>query len=898
MNVSETLDAITQLQNDNPDKVGTVLALTQEYPSGILTTNNPLFGAFAAEYPIQITSLLTSSFSSYTNENIFSAYSSSYRSFITTNSITQYTNNLSTVGYNAIPNLFNVLKTEGGAVSSSLTVKNELILLKLDKNKINTLISCSLSDDEEVLSQGRLQFAKEMVSWMNDKIKQQNLFYYYTPTNIALNYSDDDSLDDSYAQLKTQNVYNYFNLNYENESKLVDEKLLPGVLHQILLYKDASSKQITGAFITPQRPNHFAIKQIFGSKLDSKFISNNSANPNIDFTYVPDINNDFGSNLYSNWKATTYLSGAYTHPNGYHLIDQARTKLNNTNLHIELGSSRFTNFVQETQTRLSDEIPYYAKVSFGIPRQEFNFIDTDLYRLLWDELGVKTVFGSLINSLYVNGTVLDESKLLINDSYSTSSVNINLLKFFNDYYNTSDITNSGSNECSDSPYQLKTNTKIGPSTNTVDEVYASLGYNSDFISFSYPLPIPKNNQSSFMEQFTNITNTDEYNFRKHLTPSLANSYYAAFLNKSYPTKSKFYFLTKIAKYLVQDDGSESFVQNFYFDLRNIVLNRTLSSDDMVYEFFDNQIHTNKRYVYKTTQLIIVPALAYGYTAADVVDIGTDMCLEVGISYIPTYKLIEVPIETKSDIVVLESPPVRPQIQFYPILNNRNKVLLQINPSGFDETTEPIIIEDLDIGIFDKVLESQNSTDLVSFSHVPEESGIEKYEIYRLTKYPSSYKDFSNNKIADINNVSDSSETYYDTVRTNVPYYYCVRSKNYRGLVSNPTNIYKITLVEDGEFFTLQQEIIENLNSENTYSRSTLKEVKRFLHISPSEIQRVSNISVEGTASEAISEFPLTTVSDQVWGKKFKVRVRSKSSGKTLDFNITFNKNNSGEYIPE
>lgn len=894
MKVSETLDAITQLQNDNPDKVGIVLALTEEYPSGILTTNNPLFGAFAAEYPIQITSLLTSSFSSYTNENIFSAYSSSYRSFITTNSITQYTNNLSTVGYNSIPNLFNVLKTEGGAVSSSLTVKNELILLKLDKNKINTLISCSLSDDEEVLSQGRLQFAKEMVSWMNDKIKQQNLFYYYTPTDISLNYSDDDNLDDSYAQLKTQNVYNYFDLNYENESKLVDEKLLPGVLHQILLYRDASSRRISGEFITPLRPNHFAIKQIFGSKLDSKFISNNNANPSIDFTYIPDINNDFNSNFYSNWKATTYLSGAYTHPNGYHVVDQTRTKLNNTNLHIELSSS-LPNFVEETQTKLSDEIPYYAKVSFGIPRQEFNFIDSVSSVLRVDEVSLKTIFGSLMNSLYVNGTVLDESKLLIDNIYSTSSVNINLLKFFNDYYNTSDGPN---NECSDSPYQLKTNTNIGPSTNTIDEVYASLGYNSDSVSYSNPLPIAKNSQSSYMGDFTNITDSDEYNFRKHLTPSLANSYYAVFLQKRYPTKSKFYFLTKIAKYLVQDDGSETFVQNFYFDLRNSVLNRTLSSDDVVYEFFDNQIHTNKRYVYKTTQLIIVPALAYGYTAADVIDVATDMCLAVGISYIPIYKLIEVPIETKSDIVVLEHPPVRPQIQFYPILNNRNKVLLQINPSGFDETAEPIIIEDLDIGIFDKVLESQDSTDLVSFSHVQEESGVEKYEIFRLNKYPSSYKDFSNNKIADINNVGNSSETYYDTVRTNIPYYYCVRSKNYRGLVSNPTNIYKITLVEDGEFFTLQQEIIENINSENTYIRSTLKEVKRFLHVSPSEIQRVSNISVEGTASEAISDFPLTTVSDQVWAKKFKIRVRSKSSGKTLDFNITFNKNNSGEYIPE
>ena len=902
MKVSDILNSISDLQAENPDKVGKVLALSEDYISGIVQSSNPIFISASAinsswtdNPPVKISNLLTASFALTTNQNIFQAYSSSYSSYANGNAVTQYTNNLTNAQVNIISDLFEALKIEGGAVSSSLTVQNDLITLKLDNEKINSLISCSLSDSEEVLAQGRLQFAKEMVSWINDGIKQKNMFYFYNPKNIKLNYSDDDNYDDSYAQLKTENVYNYFNLNYENESRLVDEKLLPGVLHQVALYHtSAPLTRVNGSFITPQISRHFAMKQLIGTDLEEYFISNNRQNPDISFSFVPNQasegTNYFNTWLYENWKASKYISGSYTHPNGYHVIDAARTRLNNSNLHIELN-----NLPEYAQSVLEPYVPFYSKVSFGIPKQQWNMFS--------EQRTSKTIIGSLINNLYVNGEITDEAKLLVDGVYATSSVNINLLKFFNDFYNTS-VQNNSNDECAENSFELKQNTAIGLNTNTEDEVYASLGFGGYNTSTYTNLPIGKNRQQTSMNDFTNILMTEEKStFNHHLAPaSDTSTYYTQFLHSSYPTNSKFYFLTKISKFYVDDGGAETLVQNFYFDLRNNILNRTPDAttfDDSVYTFFDNQIHTNKRYSYKISQLIIVPALAYGYTAADVIDINTEMCLQVGISYIPIYKLIEIPIQAQSDIVVLEHPPVRPQVQFYPILNNKNKVIIQINPSGFEEQSAPIIIEDSDVNMFDKVIESQGSTNgTVLFSSNSEESGIDKYEVYRLSRYPSSYKDFNNNKIATINNVGDYNFTLKDDIKTNQPYYYCIRSKNYRGLVSNPTNVYKITLVEDGEFFTLQQEIIENLNKENIYSRSTTKEIKRFIHVSPSEIQKASGVSIDGNASDAIVDFPLASVDNKVWGKKFKIRIRSKSSGKTLDFNITFNKNNSGEYIPE
>lgn len=902
MKVSDLLDSIVQLQTDNPDKIGNVLALYGAKPSTvesfvedssavILKSKNPIFTD--SEDTIELLKLPTHSFNFYDSSSSFRAVTSSYNRYSTSNSITNYTNNFNKSETNNIFSLFNVLKEESGILSSSLSVQNEVFFIKFDTDKLDTLISCSLSTDPTILQQGRIEFAKQMVSWINDKIKEQNKFYYYAPKNISLNYSDDDGVDETYAQLKTENVYNYFDSNYELESRLVDEKVLPGILHQVMLYRPTRDI-LSGKFSTPEIPKHFAAKQIFGSDLEAYFTSNNASDPNINsFNYTSyESGSYFNRNLYSNWSASKHTKGSYVHPNDYRVIDDTRTKLNNLNLHIELTNPSDVNYVSGAQNSLEPYIPYYSKVSFGIPKQKWN--------LFSDEASTKTIVGALINNLYVNGDILDEQKLMVDDEYTTTLVNINLLKFFNDYYNTSNETNT--RECEEPVSKKKGPKSIGLTTNALDEIYASIGYRSSVNSTYSNLPLNKNVSHSYFETFTNILQTENKStFKFHLTPSEADSYYSLFLASRTPTDSKFYFMTKIAKYFVADDGSETLVQNFYFDLRNEILNRTPDASsfaDATYTFFDNQIHTNKRYNYKISQLIIVPALAYGYTTADAVQKDGDLQLQIGVSYVPTYKLIEVPIQSQSDIVVLEHPPVRPQIQFYPILNNRNKLLIQINPSGFDETAEPVIIEDLDINLFDKILESQNSTGSVQFTSDPDESGIDKYEIYRLETYPSSYKSFSNKKIAQINNVGDSNYSFYDSVKVNTPYYYCVRAKNVRGLPSNPTSVFKVILVEDGEFFTLQQEIIENLNNENIYTRSSVKEIKRFLHISPSEIQKNTSASVDGNASDAATNFELTSVNEQVWGKRFKIRVRSKSSGKTIDFNIRFNKNNSGEYIPE
>jgi hypothetical protein len=906
MNVSELLDQIANLQPDNPDKVSSLLSIKYDSTSNFIGSVNPIF-----DNNIQLlcTKLFHTLFSSFSTSSNFTSYSSSYASSSSVNSLTR---NLLNSQTNYIDSLTNNLYGEAGSISSYIASQNEIFKLYFNQGTINSLISCSVgindttsatTEELETLAKARLQFTKELVSWLNDKIKTNNLFYYYNTSNIKLNYSDDDGYDTTFAQLKSENQYNYYDSNYEIQSVLADEKLLPGIIHQIMLYvgTEPYSDTISGYFYSPENPKHFAAKQIYGNNLE--FTTNNLQIPTISYNYNPNINGDAGnfisSSLYSNWNYNNYSLGEYTHPNNYTPVNEERTKLNNLNIHIDL-SDRGTGqiYTDNVNNILKDQPPFYAKVSFGIPKQENNLLNHEgpFIDAINKEAALKTVFGSMINNLYVDGQIIDEAKIQIDSNYLTSSVNFNLLKFFKDNFNTSgeEII-----DCNITTIGDKAKLPIGKDTGEIDEIYSSLGNKSNLtVAYRPLLPVNDGDDEVLLSLLLNLEETDGIrNFGKFLTltdRASVNSFIDTIKANEY-TKQKYYLFTKLAKYYVEDDGSDTLIQNFYFDLRQFVLNNP--TDDINYTFYDNQIHSGKRYKYVASQFIIVPALAYGYTAADVVDDGGLLALHLGVSYAPIYKMIEVPITTESDIVVLEKPPVTPKVSFFPLLDKNNKVLIQISPSGFDKTEVPISIEDADISLFDKALESQNSTSELLFTKDFEESGIDTYEIFRTTSYPSSYSSFSNNKLDSIraNNIT---QLYTDTIETNVVYYYCIRSKNIRGLPSNPTKVYKITLVEDGQFFTLNQEIIENLNSEDIYSRSAVKDAKRFLYIAPSIVQVSTTSPVDGNAVDAVSDFPLGTASTEVWGKKFKIRIRSKSSGKTVDFNLTFNKNNRGEFIPE
>ena len=74
-----------------------------------------------------------------------------------------------------------------------------------------------------------------------------------------------------------------------------------------------------------------------------------------------------------------------------------------------------------------------------------------------------------------------------------------------------------------------------------------------------------------------------------------------------------------------------------------------------------------------------------------------------------------------------------------------------------------------------------------------------------------------------------------------------------------------------------------------------KTFKNLLQIKPAFQQEVLDDRTDfiqdlSTFNKKIKDIPLGTAIDKVWGKKFKIRVKSKDTGKIVDLNVKFNLN--------
>ena len=77
--------------------------------------------------------------------------------------------------------------------------------------------------------------------------------------------------------------------------------------------------------------------------------------------------------------------------------------------------------------------------------------------------------------------------------------------------------------------------------------------------------------------------------------------------------------------------------------------------------------------------------------------------------------------------------------------------------------------------------------------------------------------------------------------------------------------------------------------DSNIEKDAFKSARKYLHILPSVTQTSIEIGEESESAENIVPRTLGYANDLVWDKKFKIRVRSKSTGKLIDFNVTFTK---------
>ena len=353
-----------------------------------------------------------------------------------------------------------------------------------------------------------------------------------------------------------------------------------------------------------------------------------------------------------------------------------------------------------------------------------------------------------------------------------------------------------------------------------------------------------------------------------------------------------------------DPVQKFFISNYFGDV-------TDPADKKTIIYYDSQVKYEQPYRYVIKKVVLVFGNSYQYRDFMFVPQANPAGSKIvfGVDNQLTVRALVVPYAI-NDSVVTDSPPVAPNLSFYPFKGVNNQVLLLLNGgTGLDSQT-PIALLDSDEAKFEANYLSQNPGDPESFGMIvgstppktidfTSDDPARMYQIFRVSEKPTSYDDFIGQKLTEENIGSDiaNGASYIDSILPNTKYYYCARSIDIHGNVSNPTFVYEIELVDNQAQIFMRLNVFIFEAGQLTFVKSG----QRFLYIEPA-LQQVGLESAAVAPGPYDVESPPNTAPilglesvEKVWNETFKIRLTSKKSGKKMDLNITFK--NSGIVNP-
>jgi hypothetical protein len=355
--------------------------------------------------------------------------------------------------------------------------------------------------------------------------------------------------------------------------------------------------------------------------------------------------------------------------------------------------------------------------------------------------------------------------------------------------------------------------------------------------------------------------------------------------------------SEVLAYRVEKTGPGFRPQNYYFGTDNEV--------DIV-KYIDSQVEYGKRYTYKIYQTIIVVGTEYAYS--DCMSIGSvrrffretehpqteNASMFFGVIHTPSVKIIEIPMGER-EIVILDRPPMPPEVNVIPFKGDANRVLFNLNSGTGQLYAPPIILEDDDNVQFSNVALNQRATfDPESWLppggeaepdeviHFKNDDQTKIFEVFRLEDEPTSWQDFYDKKVARVVNTATNG-SFEDVIRPNKKYYYTFRAEDNHGHVSNPTHIYQVEMVKNSETVYMKMDLFSFKEPVDQRTKTFSKKIQ----IQPSFLQRLLPLPISSMFSDWEAEGQVGNSSNPVWGKKFKFRITSKSTGKQFDLNFKF-----------
>jgi hypothetical protein len=256
-------------------------------------------------------------------------------------------------------------------------------------------------------------------------------------------------------------------------------------------------------------------------------------------------------------------------------------------------------------------------------------------------------------------------------------------------------------------------------------------------------------------------------------------------------------------------------------------------------------------------------------------------------------------------------PTAPDVQFIPIKDVDNRILINLNTMAGRYTTKFISITTSDTSYINLLASSRGlqADELFDFEGDPT---VLYYEAFRIEFHPRTYTDFANGTKFIFKNYKEGfttfrnnsyirdfeRETYSNAMSEehyltpNKPYYYIFRTVDINKNISNPSRIFQIQMINDGgaifPYIRIVDFDVPQLVTDKVDMRRMLMLSLQFEQTNIASVA-TELIEEEGvkTARDALRNLRLSnSIENPVWGKKFKIRFTSSDTGKMLDLNVT------------
>jgi len=378
-----------------------------------------------------------------------------------------------------------------------------------------------------------------------------------------------------------------------------------------------------------------------------------------------------------------------------------------------------------------------------------------------------------------------------------------------------------------------------------------------------------------------------------------------------------------------DPRRGKFVQNFWF---------SNSTDVTNVNFMDTQVHYGKEYVYEVFAHTLVIGTRYdiGNKSLDMSPLikssdrlanmlrSNDQGIKTmtfqdcpysqAVWYTPTIKIVKSRVFSQS-IVMFDSAPIVPEIEFVPYKGISHEILLilkgsvgrshmptifinsdkpEYGPYPHNKTEQQVEVLQRDY----QADEIMPGADLLYES----DDRPEYFEIYRTTKAPYGYSDFDGKIYAKVSTRIPSeketypaseilpkyadSATFIDVIVPNTKYYYMARQIDVHRNISNPTPVFMVEMVDQNG---MVYPIIKEYRFKDPVPKTNKKYFNKYIKIAPTVQQILINTPEATSAFDAANgALQLGAADVNIWGKKYKVRITSTTTGKSADLNLQFN----------